>query len=765
MHSIAWPRLKIIVFAVLQILFCLNIPVFSQEIAGTIIDNMMEGEKQSVLYGRIDTLSITRGPISYYFGAGDVTLFDFGSGRPLAMVYRGSGKIVYNPPDKVETYQMRKFTEADTLNGSFINATLVFSIDLASIIDTSKFSRGTVSKDAWGIFSNTLKDSYANLGQYLPNCVMGDALSGQPGFFLLADCEVLKFGHLLFIEDPSNDDLYTLCKLRRTAGAKTADILGACSPDSLLPSQRGVNAIDISSYNIDSRIEGGGKMISNCWIKFTPLRMGIRALHFYWYDKNKILSVTDSDGNSLFWFCSKDESGFGLVLSKPAELGKIDSIFINYECKSLENIWGVFYCKSGSGWYPGNPFRDCATFDMTFNSPEHYQVVACGDNTSTIIQDGRAISKWLVTKPVEYVSFNIGNFDSKMITVPNLPPVKVYISNNIPHTELALYLAEKEGILSSADMIGRVGADVTNSMAFFTSLFGPCPFDTIKATEIPINMGQGSPGLIYLSWSTYQTEGLEGQDVQFRAHEVAHQWWGHVVDKEIDRDTWITEGLAQYCGFWFYQLSEKKTNACNNILNSWRQDIMTGTGVNSVGSKAGPVVLGARLASSKSDDYQNLVYNKGAYIFHMIRYLMHDYKTGSDDAFANFLKDLAVKYKDKIITTPLLQKLLEDHIGSDMTWFFNQWVYGTEIPKYKYDYTSVKTPENKYKVGLNVIQKNVSDGFAMIVPITVLFDDDRYIHLKIMVDKPEAEIELPILPLKPKKIIFNTFSAVLCEVD
>ena len=51
------------------------------------------------------------------------------------------------------------------------------------------------------------------------------------------------------------------------------------------------------------------------------------------------------------------------------------------------------------------------------------------------------------------------------------------------------------------------------------------------------------------------------------------------------------------------------------------------------------------------------------------------------------------------------------------------------------------------------------------VPITVLFEDDRYIHLKIWVEKPEADIELPILPFEPKKIIFNTFDAVLCKVD
>jgi len=39
----------------------------------------------------------------------------------------------------------------------------------------------------------------------------------------------------------------------------------------------------------------------------------------------------------------------------------------------------------------------------------------------------------------------------------------------------------------------------------------------------------------------------------------------------------------------------------------------------------------------------------------------------------------------------------------------------------------------------------------------------RYIHMKIWVDKPETVAELPLLPYKPKKIIFNTYDAVLAR--
>jgi len=98
-----------------------------------------------------------------------------------------------------------------------------------------------------------------------------------------------------------------------------------------------------------------------------------------------------------------------------------------------------------------------------------------------------------------------------------------------------------------------------------------------------------------------------------------------------------------------------------------------------------------------------------------------------------------------------------------MSWFFNQWVYGTDIPKYRFSFNAEKTREGKYKVKCCVQQSDVPDNFKMIVPLTVIFDDDRYIHFKIWVDKPEEIIELPLLPYEPKKIIFNTYDAVLAR--
>jgi len=191
---------------------------------------------------------------------------------------------------------------------------------------------------------------------------------------------------------------------------------------------------------------------------------------------------------------------------------------------------------------------------------------------------------------------------------------------------------------------------------------------------------------------------------------------------------------------------------------------MSGDGPESFGSKTGPVTMGIRLTSTQATDYDNIVYNKGAYIFHMIRYLLRDYKTGSDEAFVAFLKDMAIKFKNKPITTESFRALLEEHAGGDLEWFFKEWVYGTAIPEYHVKVEYTETNDGRYGAKCHVRQSNVPADFKMIVPITILFNDDRYIHLKVMVDKPEMDIDLPVFPFKPKRVIFNSFDAVLCKV-
>jgi hypothetical protein len=743
---------------------------------------------QPALCYQIDTLTITKDSAQFTMGPGQLILMDFGWDKPSAMIYRGTGRFRYVPPNAVELDQLLKFTNYPSLYHKFENALFFFTtpMDLplsGQAIDT------VLNKKLAEQYQLATENALLYLHIYLPSMLLRGLASENPGDFFYADFNLDDVGQMAFIERPWYDDWYRLLRLKRNAGVLTFDVLGGFSPDNKLPSQRGVIPVDIFSYDINSSIEADGDMKVKCRVNYVPLIDGERYLYFDWYYENEVISAFDSDSAALFPVYKKEgwrlfdqkreESGLGLILNRPMVAGDSEYVDIEFNCDCLRKHGSIFYIRSQTRWYPSPVTEDYARYDLTYSCPDKYEVISCGNKVNESVDNGIRTAVYELERPASYVSFNVGSFRHKEVLAEGYPPVEVYMA-----TELADMSLEGSDFVGVADRLGVVGADVMNSLAFFTSVFGPCPFDTLKASSIPYAYsGQGSPGLISLGWYTFIDEDLEGYQESFRAHVVSRQWWGHAIDFESYRDNWITEGLAEYCGWWFYETSVNEAGIFSKMLRDFRDRIKNGIGPTmaektsgletlpegkgflSVGSSAGSMVLGRRLNSTLSTDYTPVVYYRGAYVFHMIRYLLHDFKTHSDDKFAFFLKDLLVKFSDRPITTDGLREVLESHVGGDMSWFFDQWVYGKSIPNYKFHYEVNRTKDGKYGISCRINQERVPDGFKMIVPVTVLFKDDRYIHFRVWVTKPSETIDLPLMPYKPEKVIFNTYDAVLADVD
>lgn len=717
----------------------------------TFLENFENNKNHTVLTGHIDSLTIIRGNAEFYLGKGELTLFDFGWDKPSALVFDGNVRFKYIPPNEIERYQLHKFTGKDMLEGEFEDIAIFYTVELTNFPDTLMFTRKKANKKTWWKMQTARKTAFAHFHKFIQNRLLIDITSEKQGIFFWADFKLKKYDHYIFCEDLSYDDQYRLFRLRADFRGKYADTYSGYSDDYRLVSERNVLPIDITHYVINTVIDRGGKMSINCRVHFKTLIDNEKFLYFRWTDKNEIKSVMDSNNDTLKSIYNDDEYGFGLLLNKPISLGRDDYIEISFESKTMIKAWGTYFIRGQTFWYPRNIIRDKATYEITYDCSEDFTVISCGNLLESKKEDGRLFTKWSLVDPVSYISFNIGLFDKKDFLRENMPPVYFYYSKELLN----------EGQLE------RSGFDIASALSFFSKLFGPCPFDNINVTEIPFFHGQGSPGLIHLTWASIYTNisVTKGTFEQFRAHEVAHQWWGHIVNYESYRDIWITEGLAEFCGLIFYHDHFDDIDAYENILWNWKRNIIGGGDADSEGSKAGPVVLGRRLNSFKSDDYGVLVYTKGAYIFHMLRYLLHDFSTDSDEKFITLLRDIIDKYRDRPITTRGLQEIIEEHVQADMDWFFNQWVYGIHIPKYTFSYTTKQTPDNKYQVTCHLKQEDVPDDFQMPVPITVYFTNDKFTNLRIWVDKPEQDIDLPLLPMKPEKIVFNTNDAVLCKVN
>jgi aminopeptidase N len=209
-------------------------------------------------------------------------------------------------------------------------------------------------------------------------------------------------------------------------------------------------------------------------------------------------------------------------------------------------------------------------------------------------------------------------------------------------------------------------------------------------------------------------------------HEIAHQWWGHMVGWKSYRDQWMSEGFAEFSASLYIQIALRDHDKYIAFWNEQR-DRITQARPQTNGIKpytVGPVTQGRRLSNGKTRAaYQFLVYPKGAYILHMLRQMMKDPTSGGDQRFMAMMQDFIKSHYNQDVSTEDLKQIVEKHMTREMDltrdhrmdWFFNEWVYGTEMPSYQFD----------YQIGADgmltgrITQSGVSNKFTMPVPVYI----------------------------------------------
>ena len=180
----------------------------------------------------------------------------------------------------------------------------------------------------------------------------------------------------------------------------------------------------------------------------------------------------------------------------------------------------------------------------------------------------------------------------------------------------------------------------------------------------------------------------------------------------------------------------------------------------------GPVTQGYRLNTGKTGGVARfLIYPKGAYILHMLRMMMFK-QTTRDTAFQAMMRDFVQTYFNKDVSTEDFKRIVEKHITPEMNvtqdgkmdWFFNEWVYGTEIPSYKLE----------YKIGSDgtlsgrITQSGVSNNFAMVVPLYADFGKGwAKLGSATLVGNSSVDLGNLRLPSVPKKAAICALNDVL----
>ncbi|MCK4633185.1 MAG: hypothetical protein KAT79_07915, partial [candidate division Zixibacteria bacterium] len=295
--------------------------------------------------------------------------------------------------------------------------------------------------------------------------------------------------------------------------------------------------------------------------------------------------------------------------------------------------------------------------------------------------------------------------------------------------------------------------------------FGEYPGKKLVVTEVLASHGEAFPGFLHLGFGTWINTDVWGADRLFRAHEVAHQWWGVGVGYDSYHDKWLSEGFAEYSALIYYQAVADNDKFLDRLKDIRKEIFSNRKYIFGSGAEAGPIALGHRTSSTKTrGDYGLIIYKKGAFVLHMLRNMLIDLQNFNEDRFFAMMKEYYQKFRGGRATTKAFRKLTEKYVGIDMGWFFDQWVYGNDLPTYRFTYEMSMGDDGKWLSQCNIKTENVPDDFKMYVPLEIEFDNERRAYVRLLVDKTDFDFSLPALDSEPKKLRLNPFESVLAEV-
>jgi hypothetical protein len=738
-------------------------------------------------------------------------------GKVTAAVFIGEGEFQMTPFIDIEGKNLSIYTGTPSFNDRFNKLVLRFTDRTHDeIIKHGEVKMGAVHSDA----QNALEDHRKLLrrGRYglasiasvllrynLDGRILMDLMwPGQQGLFN-AYFDGKQFGDMLYSIDPLgvpfvNPEEVVLANFNeKSTGIWVAShITDHYRSPAVFDETH--QLVDFTHHKIDATMKGK-RMDATSKTRFKSLVDGVRVLPFELFSRLRVKKITDEQGRELKFIQEHrdEDADLFVILADGLKKGQEYALTFEYggDDAVMDSGGGNFTLVTRSSWYPNTGFgEDRATYEMTLRIVKGLTMVATGQLLSETVEGDKSITTWKSDVPLAVAGFNYGKFKkSSVVDEKTKYSLEAYANIDIPDylKDLQRQVEQLQargvqipmtlGGLNTTSMMEKARAEAQISMQIFTDMFGELPYGRLAMTQQPYpNFGQAWPMLVYMPLTAFLDStirhqlGMSGAANFFKIvgpHEVAHQWWGHILGWKSYRDQWMSEGFAEFSASIFAQAIYKN----DKFIEFWKEERELIMNKNVEGKRpcdVGSVYMGYRLDSPKTGRITRaMIYPKGAFILHMLRMLMWDKITG-DQRFKVMMRDFVKTHYNTNVSTQDFQRIVEKHMIKDMDldgdgqmgWFFNQWVYNTSIPDYKLDYKLEPAEGGKMKLTLKITQSNVDKDFKMRVPVYLDFDGKltRLGSVIVIGNQTTDEISV-LLPQKPKRVAICSYEDVLCTTN
>ncbi len=727
---------------------------------------------------------ISRGGLKIFFNRGFVGFFTKVGSEVTGATFTGEGEVLLVPPSEVEKQNLARFSHSGILEERFTLAYLRFSDGTAQELlakarhpEPEDIEQPAGFLDYWNPTVRRLSPDYSAR-------ILLDLLGDRTVPFFHARIQGVELGVFEVSDDERLPEAVRVGAVRRTRGNLYADIW--CSFPGRASEERGeklaLGPAAVRSYKIDTRIFTDNSLEGRAELELESLSSVDRVLTFELSRQLKISEVRDEKGRSvaLLQNPSLEESGAAargndwvvVVLASPNTEGHRFRLTFAYRGNVIADVGnGVLYVGAHGSWYPNLGLGVPASFDLTFHYPERLDLVATGERREATTSDGWKTSHWVSSGTFRVAGFNLGAYNSRMrhagktaIEVYATREVEAALQKRYAQAQplVALPIRRPGDRRSSVVIVHRsaprldpsalldgIGQSAAEALQYFETLFGPFPFPRLAISQIPGKFGQGWPELVYLPTLSFLTPaeraelGLLGKSEEWEerisvAHEIAHQWWGNELGWKTYHDQWLSEGFASYAAALYLVREKGGERKFRDLLREYKRDLLAKNPEGNTVESGGPIWLGQRLRTSLNPEgYEQAIYKKACWVLHMLRVLMTDRSTGSDERFFRMLRDFVSTYRRKSPSTEDFVRTAEKYMTPAMDldhnrrldWFFEDWVYGTGIPEYKLQVKTERMASDKFAVRGTIEQSGVSQEFEMLVPLIAASSSGKKVAL------------------------------------
>lgn len=283
---------------------------------------------------------------------------------------------------------------------------------------------------------------------------------------------------------------------------------------------------------------------------------------------------------------------------------------------------------------------------------------------------------------------------------------------------------------------------VAGMIKIFSEYYGQYPFIKEKYGNAQFGWSGG------MEHQTITSVGAFTEDLL--VHELAHQWYGDKVTCKTWNDVWLNEGFATFSeGLYFGErygrgsyddfIAAKMTQAKSDTQNS-----VYVKNINSV---------------NRLFKYET-TYAKGGVVLHMLRGIV------GDSTFFKILRayNSDPRYSYNSATTSDFRAIADSIYGQNLDYFFNEWVYGVDYPRYSYTWSYSQTGGGGYDVSVNLSQEQRTNPqyFTMPVQLNIVTDIGDTLFT-VFNDKPYQEFIFSVKGM-PIQIDFDPNNYILKSI-